>query len=276
MRGRLTICLVWTALIVCSYAQSSKETNGRLVSVGDYRLFINCSGPTNSSPAVVLLSGGGSTSEIWKKVQPGVSPFARVCSYDREGMGKSDTHIPIRQTAAQIGDDLHMLLANAGVPPPYVLVGHSIGGIYARQFAVDHPSEVAGLVFVDSADEEQVWRFERISHSLLFEYKSWPNYGRLREEGYLPPGALLQWRQDVPLIVLEHGITWPQSMFRGMTDSQYEETKKTWDMMQRDLASRSKCSRFQVAEKSGHYIHIDQPELVVDAIREASTMTCPK
>lgn len=261
---------------MCCNAQPSQQPSGSLIGVGSYRLFIDCTGAAKSFPTVVLLSGAGSPASIWRKVQPGVSQFARVCSYDREGMGRSDIHIPIRQTVFQISDDLHTLLANAGVPPPYILVGHSIGGIYARQFARDYPSEVAGLVFVDSADEEQVWRYERISHSLLFEYKSWPNYSRLGEEGFLPPGTLLKWKQNVPLIVLEHGITWPRTTFRGMTDGEYEETKKTWDQMQRDLASRSKCGHFRIAEKSGHYIHLDQPDVVIDAIREVRTMNCPR
>jgi pimeloyl-ACP methyl ester carboxylesterase len=99
------------------------------------------------------------------------------------------------------------------VKPPYILVGHSIGGIYARKFTDSYP--VSGLVFVDSADEEQVWRFERISDSLLFEYPAWPDVNKLAQAGFLPPGSLLKWHHDIPLIVLEEGIMWPQGTSRG-------------------------------------------------------------
>ena len=189
-------------------------------------------------------------------------------------MGHSDVHIPVRQTASQIADDLHTLLANAGVQPPYVLVGHSIGGIHARRFAANYTSDVAGLVFVDSADEEQVWRYERISHSLLFEYRSWPNYGRLGEEGFLPPGTLLKWRQDVSSdrartrnhVASEHVSRNDGQRVRGDKENMgYDAARSCYPLQVQSLPD---------SEKSGHYIHIDQPELVVDAIREVQKMPC--
>ena len=127
---------------------------------------------------------------------------------------------------------------------------------------------VSGLVFVDSADEEQVWRFERISHSLLFEYPAWPDVNKLAQAGFLPPGALLKWHHDIPLIVLEEGIMWPQGTFKGLTESQYEDLKATWHSMQLDLSGRSKYGELRIAEKRGHYIHTQQPEVVAQAIRD--------
>src|SRR5262245_51212813 len=101
---------------------------GQLVDVGGRRLFINCQGEAkNGQPIVVLDSGLGSDSTAWKLVQPEVAKFARVCSYDRAGLGQSDK-------APKLGDgdriiaDLHRLLATADVQPPFVTVGHSLGG----------------------------------------------------------------------------------------------------------------------------------------------------
>ena len=239
---------------------------GRMVSVGGYRLFLDCVGSA-PGPTVILLSGAGSTS-VWREVQGEVAGFARVCSYDRMGTGESDLGIPPTQTAEAIVDDLHSLLNNAGISPPYILVGHSVGGIYARKFTDNYPATVAGLVFVDSADEEQAWRFAKITHLLMFEYPGWPDVNKLAQAGWLLPGGLLSWHHDIPLVVLERGITWPRTAFRGMTEDQYQDLKTTWHAMQLDLTSRSKYGQLRIAEKSGHFIQQQQPEVVVGAIRD--------
>src|SRR5512138_1904384 len=97
---------------------------GKLVDVGGYRLHINCTG--QDGPAVVLIAGGGDFSFDWGLVQPDVSRFARVCSYDRAGLAWSDPG-PTPRTMRQDAYELHTLLAVAGIKAPYVLVGHSIG-----------------------------------------------------------------------------------------------------------------------------------------------------
>jgi pimeloyl-ACP methyl ester carboxylesterase len=106
-----------------------------LVPANGHRLFLDCQG-AGPGPAVILLAGGGGTTSTWDKVQPAVAAFTRVCSYDRAGLGKSS---PVRkaQSADQIVDDLADLLTNAHVPAPYVLAGHSIGGLYGRRFTAD-------------------------------------------------------------------------------------------------------------------------------------------
>ena len=89
-------------------------------------------------------------SETWSLVQPEVASFTRACSYDRAGLGKSDPG-PEPRDSYQIVKELHILLANAGIEGPYVLVGHSLGGMYMRLYADYYQEEVAGLVLVDSA-----------------------------------------------------------------------------------------------------------------------------
>ncbi len=255
--------------LVLPAAWANPVPPGQLVSVGPYRLFLECTGHTSGpqvGPTVVLIAS--LFSNTWDKVQPGVAAFARVCRYDRMGVGDSDRIVPPEQSIDEIVADLHTLLANAGVKPPFVLVGHSIGGIYARQYETLYPAEVAGLVFVDSADEEQVWRFEKISHALLFEYHDWPNTYKLGLDGFLPPGSLSTWRDDVPLIVLEHGINWPRGTFKGMTEEQYIVLNRTWDQMQHDLASRSRYGVLRIAEKSGHFIQTYRPDVVIQAIHD--------
>jgi pimeloyl-ACP methyl ester carboxylesterase len=123
---------------------------GRPVNIGGRTLNIFCSG--EGSPAVVFDSGGNQPGYTWALVQPEVAKWTRACWYDRAGYGWSDP-APRPRTSADIADDLHKLLRAAGVPPPYVLVGHSFGGFNIRVFAARNRSEVAGMVLVDSADE---------------------------------------------------------------------------------------------------------------------------
>jgi len=123
---------------------------GRLVDIGGgRRLHLHCQG--TGTPVVVLDAGLAASSLTWSLVQPRVATFARACSYDRTGLAWSDPpRIPI--TASRLADDLHALLVTAGVPPPYVLVGHSFGSLVLRMFASRYRDETAGMVLVDPVD----------------------------------------------------------------------------------------------------------------------------
>jgi pimeloyl-ACP methyl ester carboxylesterase len=120
---------------------------GQLVDVGGYRLHINCTG--EGSPTVVIESGWGDSSAGWAWVQPEVAKITRVCTYDRAGMGWSESS-PEPRTAREFAKELHTLLEKANEPGPYVLVGHSMGGFTILVYAHDYPDEVSGLVLVDS------------------------------------------------------------------------------------------------------------------------------
>jgi pimeloyl-ACP methyl ester carboxylesterase len=123
---------------------------GKIVDISGTKLHINCLG--TGSPVVILESGLPGVSLDWVLVQPEVAKVTRVCSYDRAGFGWSGPGKQPR-TADQIADELAALLLTAAVPPPYVLVGHSAGGIYVRRFTRKHPDQVIGMVLVDSTHE---------------------------------------------------------------------------------------------------------------------------
>ncbi|MCI0664490.1 MAG: alpha/beta hydrolase [Acidobacteria bacterium] len=123
---------------------------GKLVDIGGWRLHLNCTGEVRESqPTVILEAGAGSLSVEWSLTQPGVAGFARVCSYDRAGIGWSDLG-PHPRTMRQVVFELHSLLEKAGVRPPYVLVGSSYGGVLAQLYAATYPTDVAGMLLVDS------------------------------------------------------------------------------------------------------------------------------
>jgi len=124
---------------------------GELISIGSRKLHIRCTGI--GSPTVIVENGGAAFSFDWALVQGEVARFTRICTYDRAGYAWSDPG-PEFDTFDQASDDLHQLLANAGVEGPYVLVGHSLGGMLVRYYQAKHPSDVVGVVLVDSSHED--------------------------------------------------------------------------------------------------------------------------
>ncbi|SRR6266545_1015660 len=128
---------------------------GQLVDVGGYRLHLYCTGANrNSRPTVILEQGGGGFALNWFLVQPQVANVTRVCAYDRAGLGWSEPG-PQPRTGQAIAKDLHTLLHSAGIPTPYVLAGHSYGGLFVRAYAAQYPEDVAGLALLDAAHPNQ-------------------------------------------------------------------------------------------------------------------------
>src|SRR3990172_8533177 len=145
---------------------------GQRVDVGGYSLHIYCTGEGNAT--VVVDTGNGDFSTGWQGIQREVSESTRICTYDRAGYGWSDSS-PNPRTATQMANELHLLLANAGIHPPYVLVGHSLGGLTMRMFASQYPDEVLGMLLVNAGHEDQVERLPPEYVRLLDRQKSYFN-----------------------------------------------------------------------------------------------------
>jgi len=158
----LIIGIVTLAAIGAAYQIIATEMDkraypppGQMVDVGGYQLHLYCTGTTvDGSPTVILENGLGSTSAAWSLIQPEIAKATRVCSYDRAGMGWSNSS-PEPRDAQHIAQELHTLLQNADVAAPYVLVGWSMGGLYARAYAAQYGDEVTGLVLIDSSHPDQ-------------------------------------------------------------------------------------------------------------------------
>jgi len=232
-----------------------------------HQLFLKCTGERHG-PVVVFESGMGNASSDWSKVQPEVAKFTKACSYDRAGLGKSTTDAtpgygPHADTLEEKVEDLHQLLLSAHIAPPYLSVGHSAGGILVRRFALKYPGSVQGMVLVDSAHEEQVWRFIDIDPKVIQGVSLKPE--DLRKNGMLPARERSTWHIDIPLIVIQHGRSITGD---GLTKAHEAEFEAAMHSMQKDLASRSSQGELRTAEHSGHDIEIEEPEVVAKAIRD--------
>ena len=246
----------------------------RMVSVGERRIAVYCDGELARFPTVILVPAGGRTAKDWDTVQTEVARFTRVCSYDHANFGQSD-RAPVRlQTVDEVVDDLHAWLQASREKGPFVLVSHSNSGIHVRRFETRYAGEVAGLVFLDSAHEEQALRLHELDPA-----GPAPDELMARVGWYVKPGQRLDWQTKVPLIVIGRGTPFERTARDGsnsqnnrMTEEQFAAWDRIWTEFQKDLAKRSPRGEYRLAQKSGHWIQRDQPELVVQAIRDVCRM----
>jgi pimeloyl-ACP methyl ester carboxylesterase len=255
------------AFILARATNCSAQTG--IFAADDKHLYLHCEGDRHG-PAVILDAGLFRDSADWREVEPKVAEFTQVCSYDREGLGKSTVDKSVKPETECLDrqvEDLRSLLKATHVALPYILVGHSAAGIRVRRFTENHPKEVAGLVLVDSAHEEQTWRFQAIDPTSVQGPPADPL--NVQCGGGLPTaGKLLVWHHDIPLIVLEHGVP---LKFEGSMAAHVKDFNAAIDAMAKDLASRSSKGELRVVPKSGHYIMLDEPSVVIKAIHDVWT-----
>jgi pimeloyl-ACP methyl ester carboxylesterase len=276
---------------------------GRSIDVGGYKLNINCTG--EGSPTVLLEGGVGGPGLIWALVQPRIAEFTRVCSYDRAGYGWSDAG-PMPRTSGRIADELHTLLTNAGIEPPFILVGHSLGGFDVRLFAARHPDEVAGVVLVDSSQEDQESAgFRPPPNPLRPLAPALLRLGVLRAvfyfqgESKLPPDL----QSELEYLMLQSKAidaayaeiaAFPQSAAQVRAAGTLGDTPLTvltalqpgsrspqlhrrWlDDLQPRLIHLSSRGQQRFAEHSSHNIPVEEPGAVVKAVREVFAEVQPR
>ena len=231
----------------------------RKVDVGGFRLAITCRG--TGSPTVILDSGGGQSAEAWFQLQRIVAKTTRVCSYDRAGLGSSDPRTPPGPApAAKAVEELHTLLAGAGILPPYVLGGWSMGGFFNRLYVKRYPAEVVGLVSVDGAPigvpGEPSWL--RPPGQPPVDLVGGPglpdSYYVAAADAELLAAPGLGSR---PLVVLTH----------GRADGASADYEALWSLWQRRLALLSTSSILVRADAAGHSIQRELPDLTAEAFR---------
>jgi len=275
---------------------------GKLVNVSGLKMHIDCLG--NAGPTVILDSGLGDSYVSWSKVQREIAKFVRVCSYDRAGLGYSDSSSRPR-TSKDIAEELHALLQAAQIAPPYILVGHSMAGYDIRLYTSLYPQDVAGLVFVDASHPDQENRFPpelknmegswgreaeflAYSHPIgiprLLDFcdtnsveraancnfhSALENYAELKA---FPQSATQAASTgpfgDLPLVVLSHD---PDKPSAELPADLAKSVNDAWDKMQEELSHLSTRGTRVIAKNSAHYIQNDRPDVVIDGIRKVVT-----
>lgn len=297
MAVALVVGLILAGTIYESVAEAADSgaypLPGQLIDVGGYRLHINCTG--TGSPTVVIDAGWGDWSLKWSSVQREVAKTTHVCTYDRAGMGYSEAG-PLPRNAKQFAKELHTLLKQAKIPGPYVMVGHSLGGLPVRIFVHDYPAEVAGIVLIESMSPRQSTQpptdvklqaasqsggvslpflLARIGIVRLLA-------GPIGFDQNLPPevkGAYVAY-SVIPRSIqawADEGTGLPESLAQAdavktfgdlplivLTSRLNQQTG--WQTMQVELLQLSSNSQHMFADKSGHNIETDQPEAAVAAI----------
>lgn len=250
-------------LILSGSSATAPQDGPQYVDAGGHELRMVLMG--RGKPAVILESGLGSGRGTWYRVLPDVARFTRVVAYDRAGIGDSDPG-PKPRSAKQIADELHVALKNAGVPPPYVLVGHSGSAFTVRVFAGAYPKEIAGIVLVDPTQEgltawlklhrPDLWQQLESEKAKADEgVRSELSAADLSEKQAQSAAAL----PDVPIILLTGMRT---------NDFRTPELLEFWLNLQKEWLKKVPQGKHVMAQNSGHFIQEQEPELVVDAIKE--------
>lgn len=274
---------------------------GKLVNVDGLTMHINCTG--DGGPAVILDSGLGDSYVSWRKVQPEIAKLTRVCSYDRAGLGYSNSTSEPR-TSKVIAEQLHALLQAAQIPPPYILVGHSMGGYDVRVYASLYRNDVIGMVLVDASHPDQENRLPPelkgmegnwLREAEFLEYTT--PFGIPRLLGFCDENPVVRAADcnfqtareavaelkafntsaaqaaasgslgDMPLAVLSHDPAKPSSEFPPDLN---KTVNQAWDKMQDELAHLSTGGTRTIAKNSGHYIQSDRPDVVIEAVRNVT------
>jgi pimeloyl-ACP methyl ester carboxylesterase len=329
MRMKIVITALMMLWSVGALGQLTSQPvpTGKLIDVGGYRLHLNCTG--NKGPTVVLIPGAGDFSFDWSLVQPNIAQVARVCSYDRAGFAWSDVG-PVPRTIKQEAFELHTMLSAAHIKGPYVLVGHSLGGLVSRVYASQYSQEVAGIVLIDSTHEDTTLMLNgKLAHMRdlaspapvppVQTLKSGPPKPPSKEDldqfqsnlASNPPGISVPFNKlpasaqemrlwflkqppragggmdffaeelrdmytaragtsyilgNMPLVVLlpKAGYGKPPP---GIDAAEWKRINEEKRRQKIEFANLSHNSKLIVGENSGHHIQLDEPQVVIDAVR---------
>ncbi|MBL7199341.1 MAG: alpha/beta hydrolase [Anaerolineae bacterium] len=284
MPWRILIVIALLGLSACS--QSGGVDLDKLVDIGTHSLHIRCIG--KGHPVVVIDTGHGDLLDSWQSIQAQIGQYTRVCAYDRAGYGSSEPG-PMPRHSQRIADELELLLDQARVGGPYVLVGHSLGAANMQVFASRYPDQVAGLILLDPPPLQLITgqafpELHRMAeqeaagiHQMAEAARQAADTEGQARAGFLAAAAseletlfgegaaqvaAVESFGDIPLVVIGSGKANPAF---GEVAEDYQQF---WIEQSRALTQKSTQGRFILAQESGHHLHKDAPDLVLDTIRQ--------
>ena len=270
MKTILKIIFLFTFV---GFVSCSNEKQERMVDFNDYQIHMKEIG--HGRPTVIIEAGLGSGLDAYDNLQIAVSKLTKVLSYDRPGLGDSGKS-PNPRTLPVYVDELKKLLNTEEIAPPYILVGHSLGGLIIRYFAHQFPEEVVGLVFIDCLHEDW-FEYIRTTHS----DKEVEAFNRAIDQNLNQSTGVTkeEWIQFEPNCDLIRGIDIPQHIpIRMITATQFgrdqemlgyhPEDMLAWAEMQATIMNNVEDANQIITDKSGHSIHLTEPDLIINSIKE--------
>ena len=280
--------LIFATAAAAAQSAATGNFNGG-IDVGGRKVHLECQG--SGAPAVILVSGYRNNAQIWT-VEPGpgltpvfaaVAQFTRVCAYDRPGtildaghLSRSDP-VPMPRTADAVAAELHAMLDASGIDGPYVLAAHSLGGLFARFYAATYPEDVAGLVLVDAWQEDLEAILGPAQWAAYVDLATPPppgleGYAELESVDFGTASARMREAaksaplRPLPLYVISRGkpVQLPPGVPAAFSPDAFEAA---WREGQRRLAALRPDAQHRIAAASDHYVQIQQPVLVSEAIR---------
>jgi pimeloyl-ACP methyl ester carboxylesterase len=264
---------------------------GQMVDAGGFRLHLYCLG--EGSPTVILESGLGGDVNSWVLVQEKIAETTRVCAYDRAGLGWSDgVREPMSTT--EVAQTLHTLLGNTDIEGPYVMVGHSAGGVHVRSFTRLFPEQVAGMVLVDSSHENQRSNYQTSTFEIFRRDWGWEQCEVLTAIGITRLVMSASVDNSDPILQAEmakhNRVEYCRAVGNEVKAFDKDSGQSTppqalgdlplivltaglgtsphWDELQDELASLSTNSTHITVENSGHSIQLSQPDVVIHALEQ--------
>ncbi len=261
-------------LLFLSVLGGRAQTAPEFVTVHGHRIHVNVQG--QGTPAVIFESGMGEDVSTWQPVQPVIAKSASTFSYDRSGLGLSEASTGERD-GVHLATDLHDVLKAKNIPPPYVLVGHSLGGAVVQIFANRYPKEIAGLVLIDPEDGRIVHQLQaRLSKEVwderareLAKFGAMPPQVQREYDGIVQMAERIEQFDQLPRvpIVLLSG-TQVNSSFPGNPVEQEIKLQ-----LHREFLARNPQAEQILVPESRHYIQQDAPNVVINAVKHVITLT---
>jgi len=296
--GSALLCGISYQTIKSKFDENRYPPFGKMVDVGGYHLHLYCQG--ENGPSVILDSGLGCSSLEWSLIQPEIAKTARVYSYDRAGLGWSEES-PLPRTSQNCVHELHTVLKKANIPGPYLLVGHSFGGLNMRLFANTYPEEVRGVVLVDSSHEDTVnhLSFSKM-HEAIGMAVSYSGLARLIATIPSYKKTFEMFPRDVQEIYLTQSKT-NKNLRTHLKEASYlkesseqlktsggllgdkplivisagkeleyftQEKRDIFKSLQKDLVTKSTQGKQIIAKESGHVVTREAPSVIIKAIQD--------